>query len=99
MIIKHHFEGVWKGLYLDVKKAINDFYDSNNRYISVKKIRKYLGIDNSDRSKINGIWRIFEHFEREGYLVRINKKYPKQYKISKFPIQNNITFVDGPIGV
>lgn len=95
----HHFEAVWMGIYLDVKKAINHFYDNNDRYISTKKIRKYLGIENSNRSKINFIWRIFEHFEREGYLVRINEKYPKRYKISKFLIENNITFVDDPIGV
>lgn len=88
-----HFEGVWKNTYEDVKKAINFYYDRNDRWITVKKIRRALDIDASDRSKINFIWRILEHFERGGYLVRSNKTSPKQYKIAKFPIENNIKMV------
>jgi len=37
------------------------------------------------------------HFEFEGVIVQmkhISKNRAKQYKIVKFPIENNITFVD-----
>jgi len=79
---------------LDVKKAINHFYDRNVFYITVKQIRKYLDIEASDRTKINFIWRILQHLVFEGYLVVIDNKKPKHYKISKFPIENNMTFID-----
>lgn len=92
-------DGVWKDIYLDVKKAINHFYDLNVFYITAKKIRKYLDIEASDRTKINFIWRILQHLVFEGYLEVIDGKTPKQYKISKFPIENNMTFVDYQHGV
>jgi len=85
-----HVEGVWKDIYLDVKKAINFYYDRNDRWITVKKIRRALDIKPSNRSKINFIWRILQHFENEGYLVRSNERFPKQYKVVKFPIENSI---------
>ncbi len=81
-------------IYQDVKKAINFYYDHNIHIITTKRIRRYLDIDASDRSKINFIWRMLQHFESEGYLVRRNEKFPKQYKIAKFPIKNNIAIVD-----
>lgn len=87
---KLRIDGVWKDIYQDVKKAINYFYDRNIHIINVKKIRRYLDIDASDRSKINFIWRILEHFESEGYLIQIRQKPTKQYKIAKFPIENEI---------
>jgi len=94
VVIKLRIDGVWKDIYQDVKKAINSFYDRNIHIISVKKIRRYLDIDASDRSKINFIWRILEHFESEGYLIKIKEKPTKQYKIAKFPIENNIIMVN-----
>lgn len=87
---KLRVDGVWKDIYQDVKKAINSFHDRNIHIISVKKIRRYLDIDASDRSKINFIWRILEHFESEGYLIQIKQKPTKQYKIVNFPIENEI---------
>ena len=92
-------DGVWKDIYLDVKGAINHFYDRKIFYITAKKIRKYLDIDASDRTKINFIWRILRHLVHEGFLEVIEGKKPKQYKISKFPIENNMTFVDYQCGV
>lgn len=92
--MKLHVEGVWKGIYQDVKKAINFYYDRNIHIITVKKIRRYLDIDASDRSKINFIWRILQRFESKGYLIQIKQKPTKQYKIAKFPIKNNIVIVD-----
>lgn len=92
-------DGVWKDIYLDVKNAINHFYDRNVFYITAKKIRKYLDIEASNRSKINFIWRILQYFVFEGYLVVIDGKKPKQYRIDKFPIENNMTFVDDQVGV
>jgi hypothetical protein len=92
-----HFEGVYKDIYKDVKDAINHFYDTNNNFITVKRIRRYLEIDASNRSKINFIWRLLDHFEREGIIVRINKRSPKQakqYKITKIPMKNNITWME-----
>ena len=89
-----HVEGVWKDIYLDVKKAINFYYDNRIALITVKKIRRALDIPSSDRSKINFIWRILDHFVDEGYLVVVNEKSPKKYQISKFPIKNSITIVD-----
>lgn len=59
-------------------------------YITVKKIRKYLNIDASDRSKINFIWRLLSHLEFEGVIVQmkqISKNRAKQYKIVNFPIK------------
>lgn len=95
-MIKLRIEGVLKDIYQDVKKAINFYYDHNVHIITVKRIRRYLDIDASDRSKINFIWRILEHFESEGYLIQIKQKPPKQYKIVNFPIENNnIAIVDG----
>lgn len=91
---KLHIEGVWKNTYLDVKKAINYFYDRNIHIITVKKIRRYLDIDASNRSKINFIWRILEHFESEGCLIQIKQKPTKQYKIVNFPIENDIVIDD-----
>ena len=94
-----NIEGVWKDIYEDVKKALSFFYDNQNFYITVKKIRRYLEIPASDRTKINFIWRILDHFEFEGYLVRTNKKLPKQYKIAKFPITNKTKMVKYEHGV
>ena len=88
---------VIKDIYRDVKKAINFYYNRNIHIITLKKIRRYLDIDASDRSKINFIWRILQRFESEGYLVRINEKPPKQYKIAKFPIKNKIAIGDEEI--
>lgn len=93
-MIKLRIDGVWKNIYLDVKKTINSFYDRNIHIITVKKIRKDLDIDASDRSKINFIWRILEHFESEGYLIQIKQKPTKQYKIVNFPIENDIVIDD-----
>ncbi len=80
-----------------MKDAINHFYDIGDVYLTVKKIRKYLKVDASNRSKINFIWRLLLHFESEGVIVQMNqisKKRAKQYKIVKSPIKNSITFVD-----
>jgi len=86
--------GVWKNIYLDVKKAINHYYECNITNITLKLIRKYLEIEASDKSKINFIWRILNHLEEKGYLIRIGKRTPKHYQIAKFPIENNIIFAN-----
>lgn len=85
-----------------MKDAINHFYDRNDLYITVKRIRKYLKIDASNRSKINFIWRLLNHFELEGVLIQmkhIAKNRAKQYKIAKNPIENKVMFVDEQLGV
>ena len=100
--IKLHIEGIWKKYYLEVKDAINHFYDIDDVYLTVKKIRKYLKVDASNRSKINFIWRLMNHFEFEGVIVQMNqisKKRAKQYKIVKSSIKNNVMFVDEQLGV
>ncbi len=69
-----------------MKDAINHFYNRNDLYITVKKIRRYLKVDASNRSKINFIWRLLCHFELEGVLIQmkqISPNRPKQYKIHK----------------
>lgn len=61
-----------------------------------------MKIDASNRSKINFIWRLLNHFELEGVIVQIKhiaKNRAKQYKIEKSPIENNVTFVDEQFGV
>jgi len=64
--------------------AINILIDRKDSQVSVKKIRKILNIENSDRSKISFIWRILDDLEQAGYLIKtIEKKGSYRYKLPK----------------
>ena len=67
-------------------EAINVYISKGNTIINAKRIRSYHNIPNSDRSKINFIWRGLEYLEKAEIIVlsknRGNGK-SKQYSLPK----------------
>ena len=65
----------------DTLKAI---YSFTNSLITVRKVRKYLRIQGSDRSKISFISRSLKLLEDEGFLKISDSRSPKNYKTTFF---------------
>lgn len=73
--------GVWKKLSDDVLDALNKFIERGDFYVDVRKIRRSLGIDSYDRSKINFIWRFLLHLKDNGCITPYREKPRKTYKL------------------
>lgn len=66
-----------------ILNAINELIKKGYPLIDTKRIRHFLNIKNSNRAKINFIWRSLEYLTKEGYLEIFSDKSPKIYKLPK----------------
>ena len=62
-------------------EAINNFIARGKTIVDVKRVRKYYNISQSDKSKINFIWRSLELLEKIGFITKYLNKTPKIYKL------------------
>ncbi|MHA1648590.1 MAG: hypothetical protein ACTSYB_00225 [Candidatus Helarchaeota archaeon] len=65
----------------DIIETISQLYQSNWQFITVKRLRKYMGIESENAKlirKISNTLRWLEHF---GYLEVVQKRSPKRYRI------------------
>ncbi len=63
-------------------EAISQLISKNkNLEISVKIVRRFKGVDSSDRSAVNFYSRALAFLEREGVLRIINHSSPKKYAV------------------
>jgi hypothetical protein len=67
----------------EVLEAINKLIETNTYEVSAKRVRKALGVDASDRSTTNFIWRSLKLLEQEGILEKNGSVKPKTYKIPR----------------
>ena len=63
--------------------AINFYIDCNNYEISVKKIRRFHKIKNSDKTATNFFWRNLKLLEQNNYISFIRKNPIIRYKLPK----------------
>jgi len=66
----------------DVLEAVNKEIENNIFMINTKRVRKIHNVKSSNRSKINFISRSLEYLEKEGILILMNGKSPKNYMIN-----------------
>ena len=62
-------------------EAVNAHIDKNILTINSKRVRQFLKVKSSNRSKINFIWRSLKILEEAGILVPNGISNPKTYKI------------------
>jgi len=66
----------------DVLEAVNKKIENHRLTINTRIIRRLYDIESSNRSKINFIWQSLQYLEKEGILILINGKRPKNYMIN-----------------
>ncbi|KKM95193.1 hypothetical protein LCGC14_1190690 [marine sediment metagenome] len=64
-----------------LKDTLKAIYSFGSNLITVRRIRTYLRIKGSDRSKISLISRSLKLLERDGFLKRNGSRSPMSYKI------------------
>jgi len=67
--------------------TINQLISKGHYMITCKKIKSFNGIDKSNRSINNYIWRNLEVLEKKGFLEQIRKKPVRKYLLPKIPIE------------
>ncbi len=65
----------------DTLYAINLFIDKHISYINTRKVRKYLNVDSSNRSKINFIGRSLQFLQKKGILEEVHRSKTIHYKL------------------
>jgi hypothetical protein len=54
-------------------EALNQLIDKNYSYVNTKIMRSHLGIESSNRSKINFIWRFLRNLNREEKIKEVSR--------------------------
>ncbi len=67
----------------DTIKAINFYINSKTYFIDVKKIRKHLNIESSNRSKINFIFRNLDVLAEHGFIEKLKTSKTYSYKLPR----------------
>jgi hypothetical protein len=73
---KHYF-------FEETLSALNQLIIEGHTLVDTKKVRRKLGIQSSNRSLIQFIWKNLEIIASKGYLTLYNNKSPREWLLPK----------------
>jgi hypothetical protein len=65
----------------DILQVISQMYHPTNEYITVKRLRKVIGVDSEDGKQVRKLANTLVWLELFGFLELDRKQTPKRYRI------------------